>query len=274
MNLRPALRAFVETSSSCLHFPVALVDKGCFILGQTTGFPISSRHNFSRSHGQIFCDSGPLSQVIESNFDRTFRFGKLAVSSAPTFSSRSKFESRFSRKASPRSASGLRSSVSRSAMSSAFEPSLPSLSMQNPETEAGTGNAEAVQSKAADAEVKEDVLVQYIVIRKDLVLEQNWPLGSIIAQGCHAAVAAIWLHKDDPLTAHYCRPENLDHMHKVVLEVKGETQLRNLAQKLQTAGVLHKLWIEQPEDYATCLATKAYHRSEVASHFKKLKLCK
>jgi hypothetical protein len=61
---------------------------------------------------------------------------------------------------------------------------------------------------------------------------------------------------------------------QVVLEIKGETQLRNLAAKLEEAGVAHKLWVEQPEDFATCLATKPYPKSEVAAHFKKLQLCK
>lgn len=60
----------------------------------------------------------------------------------------------------------------------------------------------------------------------------------------------------------------------MVLEVKGETQLRNLAAKLTEAGVLHKLWTEQPEDVPTALATKPYPRSAAQPHFKKLNLCK
>ena len=61
---------------------------------------------------------------------------------------------------------------------------------------------------------------------------------------------------------------------QVVLEIKGETQLRTLAEKLAEAGVAHKLWVEQPEDFPTCLATAPSHKSAVGSHFKKLKLCK
>lgn len=61
---------------------------------------------------------------------------------------------------------------------------------------------------------------------------------------------------------------------QVTLEVKGETQLRNLAQKLEIGGVAHKLWMEQPENFPTCLATKPYRKSEVASFFKSLKLCR
>lgn len=61
---------------------------------------------------------------------------------------------------------------------------------------------------------------------------------------------------------------------QVVLEVKSEAQLRNLAGKLAAAGVAHKLWVEQPEGFATCLATKPYRRSAGGHHFRKLQLCK
>jgi len=61
---------------------------------------------------------------------------------------------------------------------------------------------------------------------------------------------------------------------QVVLEIKSEAQLRNLSAKLTEAGVPHKLWIEQPEDFATCLATAPAPKSLVAPHVKKLKLCK
>jgi hypothetical protein len=61
---------------------------------------------------------------------------------------------------------------------------------------------------------------------------------------------------------------------QVTLEVKGETQLKNLAEKLEAAGVRHKLWIEQPENIPTCIATAPCPKSQVASFFRKLKLCK
>lgn len=59
-----------------------------------------------------------------------------------------------------------------------------------------------------------DDLVQYVVLRKDLWNSLNWPLGSIVAQACHASTAALWLSKDDGATLAYCAPEKLDHMHK------------------------------------------------------------
>lgn len=61
---------------------------------------------------------------------------------------------------------------------------------------------------------------------------------------------------------------------QVTLEVKGEPQIRNLSEKLVAAGIAHKLWIEQPENIPSCLASKPYPKSVVSSFFKKLKLCK
>lgn len=61
---------------------------------------------------------------------------------------------------------------------------------------------------------------------------------------------------------------------QVTLEVKGEPQILSLSEKLKAGGIAHKLWIEQPENIPTCLATKPYPKSVVALFFKKLKLCK
>jgi len=71
-------------------------------------------------------------------------------------------------------------------------------------------NAAAAGEEGAKEAV--DVLVQYVVLRRDLA--DAWPLGSVVAQGCHAAVAAVWVHRDHPDTAAYCAPDNLDRMHK------------------------------------------------------------
>jgi peptidyl-tRNA hydrolase len=134
-------------------------------------------------------------------------------------------------------------------------------------------NPVVASAAGTDAAPPEPTL-QYVVLRRDLWKEMNWPLGSIVAQGCHAATAALWLSKDQPITQTYCAPENMDHMHKVVLEATGDVQLRDVAQKLEEAGILHKLWIEQPENFVTCLATAPYPKSTVAPFMKKLKLCK
>ncbi|KAL6549698.1 hypothetical protein OROMI_020186 [Orobanche minor] len=57
-----------------------------------------------------------------------------------------------------------------------------------------------------------DTLIQYVVVRRDLI--DTWPLGSLVTQGCHASVAAIWENKYDQDTLRYCSSSNLDSMHK------------------------------------------------------------
>ena len=47
-------------------------------------------------------------------------------------------------------------------------------------------------------------------------------------------------------------------MHKVVLEVGGESDLVKVVEKLKEASIDHKLWVEQPENFPTCLAVKPY----------------
>ena len=76
-------------------------------------------------------------------------------------------------------------------------------------------------------ETPADVLIQYVVRRRDLI--DSWPLGSVVTQGCHASVSAIWLNKDDPHTSDYCNPHNIDSMHKVsrILNLLISTSLLN-----------------------------------------------
>ena len=59
---------------------------------------------------------------------------------------------------------------------------------------------------------------------------------------------------------------------QVVLEVKGEAQLVNLSKKLADAGIDHHMWMEQPENFPTCLATRPQRKSQVHQYFKKLRL--
>lgn len=61
-------------------------------------------------------------------------------------------------------------------------------------------------------------LVQYVIVRGDLVKTLGWPVGAVIAQACHACSATIHVFYDDPNTKNYL--SDLDNMHKVVLEVR------------------------------------------------------
>ena len=98
--------------------------------------------------------------------------------------------------------------------------------------------------------------------------------GAGSAPWAEAERAAVWEHRDHPDVEAYCAPDAIDGMHKVVLEVKGETQLVNLAAKLADAGVAYKLWTEQPENVPTCLATRPCRKDEVQALFKKCNLAK
>ena len=49
-------------------------------------------------------------------------------------------------------------------------------------------------SSSANARVdpKSDRIVQYVVLRRDLLDPPlSWTLGSLVAQGCHASIAAL-----------------------------------------------------------------------------------
>ena len=60
-------------------------------------------------------------------------------------------------------------------------------------------------------------LVQYIALRGDLLRHQNWPVGAMVTQGCHACTAVMHMFRSDPNVEMYL--SDLDRMRKVVLEV-------------------------------------------------------
>ncbi|XP_030627748.1 putative peptidyl-tRNA hydrolase PTRHD1 [Chanos chanos] len=115
-------------------------------------------------------------------------------------------------------------------------------------------------------------LVQYVVVRSDLVHALSWPLGAVITQACHAATAAIHLNYSDPDTQEYLA--ELDNMHKVVLQAPDESSLSSLSNTLTEKGIAHKLWVEQPENIPTCLALKPYSKDIVQPFLRKFKLFK
>ena len=113
---------------------------------------------------------------------------------------------------------------------------------------------------------KPDPIVQYIALRSDLKL----PKGALIAQSCHATAAVLHLNYNDKQTQEYL--ENLDTMHKVVVGVPSENELIELSEQWAKDDIKFKLWIEQPENLPTCLATKPYSKSLVEKFFKAFKL--
>ena len=61
---------------------------------------------------------------------------------------------------------------------------------------------------------------------------------------------------------------------RLYLQAPSQSELEKLSQDLSANQIDHKLWIEQPENYPTCLATKPYPKQQIQSFFKKLKLFK
>ena len=124
------------------------------------------------------------------------------------------------------------------------------------------------------AKPKVDPLIQTIVVRKDLSeAAMNWPIGAVMTQACHASVGAIVKFSDDAGTQQYTSALNLPSMHKVVLSCKNEAQLLQTFKKLKEKDIDAYLWVEQPENIPTALATKPVLRSIVnrSKVFKKLR---
>ncbi|KAM9298656.1 putative peptidyl-tRNA hydrolase PTRHD1 isoform 1-T3 [Morus bassanus] len=116
-------------------------------------------------------------------------------------------------------------------------------------------------------------LVQYVVLRGDLGRPPRcWPLGAVVAQGCHAAVAAVHAHGRHPDTRAYLEAGGA--MRTVVLEAPDEAALTALAETLKQHSIDHEVWTEQPENVATCLALRPYPKDQVHQHLKKFKLLK
>ncbi|EKX54745.1 hypothetical protein GUITHDRAFT_131773 [Guillardia theta CCMP2712] len=130
----------------------------------------------------------------------------------------------------------------------------------------GGASDEVSPGEAPKQEANGDYLVQYVLIRKDL----PWPAGSVVAQGCHAVTKALWEYKEHQNVIDYCG--QINSMHKVVLGVKDRKQLEKFAGRLEEAGLLHCIWVEQPEDTPTALATLPYPKSTIGPLLKKLPL--
>ncbi|XP_055327899.1 putative peptidyl-tRNA hydrolase PTRHD1 [Paramacrobiotus metropolitanus] len=111
-----------------------------------------------------------------------------------------------------------------------------------------------------------DYLIQYVVLRGDL----KWPTGALVAQGCHASCAVNHIFRDDPETQRFLA--DLDRMHVCVLKATDEKVLMDLVEELKSRSIGHKLWIEEPENVASCLAVKPCFKRTVEGLMKHLKL--
>jgi len=60
-------------------------------------------------------------------------------------------------------------------------------------------------------------IVQYVVVRGDLLYALKWPVGALLAQVGHVCTAVTHLFYQDPHTQQYLA--EIDSMRKIVLEV-------------------------------------------------------
>jgi peptidyl-tRNA hydrolase len=163
-----------------------------------------------------------------------------------------------------------------------------------------------VDHSSDNASTSQKPIVQYIFVRRDL---QDWPAGAVAAQVAHASVAAVAQgvaaqHSD---TLAYIAPSNLPHMIKNVYGVdtledlyRVKTAWNDFILTNNTTSGLEEtqesssskdknqqddqnnnddicrqayLWIEQPENIPTAMATWPIQRTnKVSKIIKKLKL--
>lgn len=124
---------------------------------------------------------------------------------------------------------------------------------------------------SSSSSVDSDPLVQYVALRRDLATELNWPLGALVAQACHAAVAALGSAMEDSeeIARRYLAAGS--SMRTVVLQVSSESELLRLRDKLKQREIGHVLWREEPEMIPTALASVPIRKS-AGRIFKGLKL--
>eukprot|EP00966_Prymnesium_polylepis_P322383 7378645-Prymnesium_polylepis.1 len=80
----------------------------------------------------------------------------------------------------------------------------------------GGAQTSAMADSLASAN-REEIIVQFIVVRRDLLSAMNWPMGSVIAQACHASTAVLFENIDcDPTVLEYFA--DAAKMHKVIGE--------------------------------------------------------
>lgn len=122
------------------------------------------------------------------------------------------------------------------------------------------------QQSAEETNKDSSPIVQYILVRTDL----DWGTGAMIAQACHASIAAIATSLSDQCTRDYLA--DLGSMHKVILRADKLDDITKVEKKLTEAKIAHHVWIEKPENVVSCLAVSPQRKHLVQAIFKHLKL--
>lgn len=93
--------------------------------------------------------------------------------------------------------------------------------------------------------------IQYILIITDNVV--GWPLGAIVAQGCHAVTACMAKYRNLPEYQDYIADENIGQMRKALLACTL-AKWSDIKSRLEIEGVNFIEWYEQPENVLTSVA--------------------
>nr|XP_002737152.2 PREDICTED: putative peptidyl-tRNA hydrolase PTRHD1-like [Saccoglossus kowalevskii] len=116
-------------------------------------------------------------------------------------------------------------------------------------------------------------MVQYVVVRGDLIKTLKWPTGAVITQ-VSLPNSIVYAPFNDTCRYLEGHKHGVGDLFIILLQAKDEESIQKLAEKLQEDKIDHKLWIEQPENIPTCLAAKPYPKEEIQKYFKKFKLFK
>lgn len=89
---------------------------------------------------------------------------------------------------------------------------------------------------------------QLLFLRSDL---DQMPVGALVAQGCHASIAALEEFKDEESTKEYLK--ELTGMTTIVYKIQ-ESDIEPIIDKLNKFGLKYHIWLENGL-VVTCIAT-------------------
>ena len=141
-----------------------------------------------------------------------------------------------------------------------------------------TGSVTSEQEAPENGEVErkgeeeKEVIVQYIIVRNDVYRNQERSFNTILQHTSSAATSMIHKHYHHKYTRDYLKDG--DDMRKKIFQVKDEKELSDLSNTLTLNNIDFKVWIKQPGNYATCIATRPYPVTDMSQHFKNVKIYK
>ena len=135
-----------------------------------------------------------------------------------------------------------------------------------------TGSVTSEQEAPENGEEEKEVIVQYIIVRNDVYRNQERSFNTILQHTSSAATSIIHKHYHHKNTREYLKDG--DDMKKKIFQVNDIKELSTLANLLQSNSIDFRIWVKEPDNIATCLATRPYPVSEISKYFKNVKIYK